>query len=137
MDDHSDDPRRMPAQRLEVYAGAGPRRWPDDLKAQIVAERFVPGAVVNRFARRHGCRTQQVHDCRAQARNGELILPAAAETSMLVPLVADEGAPDPPASATASITVDIAEFSVRISPVTWLDLCGDARRWPAGQPIPG
>jgi transposase len=113
MDDHSDDRRRMPVRRVEVYAGSGRRRWPDDLKAQIVAESILPGAVVTQVARRHGCRPQQVHDWRALARTGKLTLPAGADTPMLVPLVAD--ASPPPASATASIAVDIAEASVRIS----------------------
>jgi len=45
MDDHSDDIRR-PSQRIEVYAGTGRKRWPDDMKAQIAAESLEPGAIV-------------------------------------------------------------------------------------------
>jgi Transposase len=56
MDDHSDDIRRPLSPRIEVYAGAGRKRWPDDLKAQIAAESLEPGAVVTDVARRHGCR---------------------------------------------------------------------------------
>lgn len=111
MDDHSDDPRRASHRRIEVYAGSGRRRWPDELKAQIVAESIVPGAVVTEVARRHGCRAQQVHDWRRMARNGELALPVA-EMPMLVPLVAE--ASHPPVSA-GSITLDIADACVRVS----------------------
>ncbi|WP_244561154.1 transposase [Bradyrhizobium canariense] len=69
MDDHSDDIRR-PSPRIEVYTGAGRKRWPDDLKAQIAAESFEPGAIVTDVARRYGCRPQQVHDWRRRARFG-------------------------------------------------------------------
>ncbi|WP_456765972.1 transposase [Bradyrhizobium sp. USDA 3650] len=56
MDDHSDDIRRPLSPRIEVYAGGGRKQWPDDLKAQIVADSLEPGAIVTDVARRHGCR---------------------------------------------------------------------------------
>ncbi|MCK1758051.1 transposase [Bradyrhizobium sp. 137] len=43
---------------MEVYAGVGRKHWPDDLKAQIVAESLERGAVVTDFARRHGCQPE-------------------------------------------------------------------------------
>ncbi|WP_409192030.1 transposase [Bradyrhizobium sp. RDM4] len=79
MDDHSDDIRRPLSPRIEVYAGGGRKQWPDDLKAQIVADSLEPGAIVTDVARRHGCRPQQVHDWRRRARSGQLVLPAAGE----------------------------------------------------------
>jgi transposase len=87
MDDHSDDIRRPLSPRIEVYAGAGRKRWPDDLKAQIAAESLEPGAIVTDVARRHGCRPQQVHDWRRRARLGQLVLPASADTLSFVPVV--------------------------------------------------
>ncbi|PPQ13903.1 hypothetical protein CV770_39940 [Bradyrhizobium sp. AC87j1] len=68
--------RRPLSPRIEVFAGAGRKRWPDDLKAQIAAESLEPGAVVTDVARRLGCRPQQVHDWRRRARLGQLVLPA-------------------------------------------------------------
>jgi transposase len=112
MDDHSDDPRRMSHRRVEVYAGGGRRRWPVELKAQIVAESLVPGAVVTHVARRHGCRPQQVWDWRRMARGGELVLPIG-DTPLLVPLMAAE--PPKNDDCEASIVVEICEARVRIN----------------------
>lgn len=92
MDDHSDDIRRPLSPRIEVYASAGRKRSPDDLKAQIVAENLEPGAIVTDVARRHGCRPQQVHDWRRRARLGQLVLPASADTLSFVPVVVGIGA---------------------------------------------
>jgi transposase len=54
----------------------GNRRWPDALKARIVAESFAPGARVVDVARRHGVVAHQLSDWRKQARDGILALPA-------------------------------------------------------------
>lgn len=93
MDDHSDDIRRPLSSRIEVYAGVGRKRWPDDLKAQIAAESLEPGAIVTDVARRHGCRPQQVHDWRHRVRSGRLALPASANALSFVPLVSESSLP--------------------------------------------
>jgi transposase len=121
MDDHSDDIRRPLSPRIEVFAGAGRKRWPDDLKAQIAAESFEPGAVVTDVARRHGCRPQQVHDWRRRARLGQLVLPAS-ETLSFVQVVSESALPaaaEPTGSPEAAIvTVELqgARVEVRGAP---------------------
>ncbi|UFX44277.1 MULTISPECIES: hypothetical protein [Bradyrhizobium] len=51
MDDHSDDIRRPLSPRIEVYAGGGRKQWPDDLKAQIVADTWRVDARAERHYR--------------------------------------------------------------------------------------
>ncbi|MCK1373135.1 MULTISPECIES: transposase, partial [unclassified Bradyrhizobium] len=111
MDDHSDDIRRPLSPRIEVYAGGGRKQWPDDLKAQIVAESLEPGAVVTDVARRHGCRPQQVHDWRRRARLGQLVLPAAAGALSFVPLVSESS---PSAAAAPSGSPEAAVVTVEL-----------------------
>ena len=58
-----------PAQRLEVFTGAGRRRsWTPGEKASIVAESYTEGATACQVARRHGLTPQQLFTWRRQAR---------------------------------------------------------------------
>jgi len=107
---------------MEVFAGAGRKRWPDALKALIVVESFADGAIVTDVARRHGCRAQQIHDWRGLARRGALELPdgarippammrqsRSARSPDFAPLVMT---PPPPAAADDCV-IEVAGATIR------------------------
>lgn len=86
--------------RIEILNGpTGRRRWPDDLKARIVAESFQPGARVCDVAAKYGLIARHLSGWRAQARKGELVVPIDAAPAF-VPLVIE-----PPISDTAAAAV--------------------------------
>lgn len=58
-----------------VQRTRGYRKWPDEVKARIVAESFRAGVRVVDVARRHGVLAHQLSDWRRQARQGLLALP--------------------------------------------------------------
>ncbi len=55
------------------------RRWSDEVKERIVAESFVPGAIVSDVARRHGLSPQHLSAWRKAVRDGLLKLSEHAE----------------------------------------------------------
>ncbi|MCA1371532.1 transposase [Bradyrhizobium sp. BRP14] len=80
----------------------GNRRWPNDLKARIVAESLQPGARVVDVARLYDLAAHQLSDWRRQARQGLLTLPA--ELMTAVPPFAD--GPIEPAFVPLAITTE-------------------------------
>jgi len=99
---------------------AGRRRWPDELKAQIVAETLEPGATVRGVAARHGLRANRLSEWRRLAKDGKLVLPAPEGPRGFAPLVlCDDGHPDasPEATSTAGaplIEIAVGEVSIRL-----------------------
>ncbi len=64
------------------------RKWPDELKAEVVAETLRPGATINAVAARHGVAATQVSTWRRMAREGKLVLPSSDDAVEFVSLMA-------------------------------------------------
>ena len=90
---------------LEVLTGRRgvrrSRKWPNEVKARIVAETLAPGATVNEVAARHGLKANHLSSWRTMARQGKLVLPAPEEEMQFAGLVVSDPEPSGPAAATA------------------------------------
>ena len=102
---------------IDVIVGQrGNRRWPDELKARIVAETLVEGATVNEVARRYDMKPNHLSSWRRLARDGKLVLPApSSETSFAMLTIEEPPACDtPPAGSTENERIEVVVGSVII-----------------------
>jgi transposase len=99
---------------IEVFESiSGRKRWPDDLKARIVAETLVKGNTVNAVATRFGLRPCRVSDWRRKARDGKLVLPVD-EDAVFVPVKLAPPAVAVPTSPVPVRTIDLLKGDVTI-----------------------
>lgn len=110
----------------------GHRRWPDDLKARIVAETLVPGATVNDVARKYDLRANHLSSWRRMAKDGDLVLPAPTAEADFAPLVVfDVEPPQPfeePEPVTTVIEIMAGAVCVRLDGATPADRIADIVR---------
>jgi len=105
---------------------AGNRRWPDQVKARIVAETLLPGASVNDVARKYDLRPNHLSSWRRMARDGDLVLPAPDAEAEFAPLVVFDVEPPQSAQEPEPVTPVIEIMAGSVS----LRLDGDT---PAGR----
>ena len=101
--------------RLEILEGpTGRRKWPDEVKARIVAETLAPGAKACEVASRHGVAPQYLTTWRKLAREGRLMLPADGSPTFAQLVIAGEPTARPAAPASARIEMEVAGVLVRL-----------------------
>lgn len=101
-----------------VQRTRGYRKWPEEVKARIVAESFRAGVRVVDVARRHGVIAHQLSDWRRQARQGLLALPEDAAEGLeaaFVPLAVEpEVAATRTDAAVGTITIEIGDVVLQV-----------------------
>lgn len=90
------------------------RKWPNEVKARVVAETLLPGATVNEVARRHGVCANHVSSWRTLARKGRLVLPAPEDPVEFAALMVGSTENAPPADVGGEARPEIIAGAVVI-----------------------
>ncbi|MEO1568234.1 MAG: transposase [Pseudomonadota bacterium] len=97
------------AGRMEVIEQpCGRRTWPVETKLRVVAESYVPGALVGEVARRHGLQPGQVTTWRRLYRQGELVPRGSPPLPPVVTEAAQGARMSPAPVAEPDVVVDAA-----------------------------
>ena len=109
---------------IDVVVGPrGHRRWPDALKARIVAETLVEGATVRDVAARYDLRPNHLSEWRRRAREGKLVLPALPEPEaesgpVFAPMVIEELTDRTVVSGDATLDIVCGDVVIRLDGAT-------------------
>lgn len=105
---------------LDVVVGPlGQRRWPDALKARIVAETLVEGATVRDVAGRYDLRPNHLSEWRRRARERTLVLPALpAPEPAFAPMVVEKLTDRAVAAENATLEIVCGDVVIRLDATT-------------------
>lgn len=90
------------------------RRWPDEVKARIVAETLRPGKTVAEVAQSHGVKADHLSSWRTMARQGKLVLPPPEDEVEFAAMVVAPRVPEHAATGPEVAEIVMGAVTVRL-----------------------